>query len=327
MYYLSIIIPVYNVEQYLRQCLDSLFFNDLGDSQYEVICVNDGTLDASMAIVEKFAEKHTNLRILSQENQGQGPARDNGIKHAKGQYIWTVDSDDWVERGAIDKVIELINAHPSIDTFVIPATWKYEDRKRDWVDINIEEDRVLSGLQYLKEGFQSAAWQFVVRRDLLIDNDIKYNKGILHEDGIWGFEVQYMSKKTYIYSKPLYCYRQRQVGSVMNNITIRSAYDIITIHSLLEQFREEHVLPEDQVWFKIWNMQRLEEAVSIVWHLRHTQEFKTFLKDTKEYRYQVIQECEQLGGLKWRIKCWLFRHPILNKHRRIFQQKVKSWIS
>ncbi len=327
MYQISIIIPIYKVERYIQACLDSIYSSENEGLSFEVICVNDGTPDRSMAIVENFANRYDNIKIVSQENQGQGPARDNGIANAQGKYIWTIDSDDWLESGAVERALELIVHHPDIDTFVIPAIWKYADSKKNWVDIKVARDRELSGLQYLKEGFQSAAWQFVVRRDLLVDNGITYNKGILHEDGIWGFEVLYLSAKVYIYSKPLYCYRQRQEGSVMSNITIRSAYDIVKIHSLLDQFRQKHVLPEDQIWFKKWNLQRFEEAVSIVWHLRHTPEFQKFLDDTKDFRYQEIDKCFSSGGVKWKLKCWLFKHPILNKHRRILQQKIKLWIS
>ena len=94
---LSIIIPVYNVEKYVWKTLESIFESTLLKSELEVIVVNDGTKDNSMSIVNEFAVKFDNLKIINQENQGLSVARNTGLKAARGKYVWFVDSDDWVE--------------------------------------------------------------------------------------------------------------------------------------------------------------------------------------------------------------------------------------
>lgn len=94
---LSIIIPVYNVELYIEKCLQSCLSQDIPYDEYEIIVVNDGSPDGSLAIAESIAKTTTNMTIISQKNGGLSAARNTGMSVAKGEYIWFVDSDDWIE--------------------------------------------------------------------------------------------------------------------------------------------------------------------------------------------------------------------------------------
>lgn len=321
---LSIIIPVYNVEKYIRNCLDSIFSAINKNFSFEVIVVDDETPDNSMAIVDEYAGLFSNLHVLHQKNQGQGVARNTGLSKAQGDYVWFVDSDDWIEDNAISILFEYFDKYPQIDLFGIPATWKYTNESENWVDLNFSADYRLSGKQYLERRLQLAAWQFVVKRCLLIDNQILYYPGILHEDGLWGFEVMYKATQVLILSSPLYCYRQRIEGSVMRNISIQSAYDIITIHKQKMLFMEKSVLVSDKGWFMKMSLDSLENSVAIVWHLRHTDSFKKFLSDSQEYRIKVCKQCFPLGGIMWKVKCLSFMFPVVNKYRRIIVARAKK---
>ena len=94
--YLSIIVPIYNVEQYIVSCFESLFRQSLDTALYEVIAVTDGTPDNSMILVEQYAEKYSNIRIVNKENGGVSSARNEGIKQAVGDFILFVDPDDTI---------------------------------------------------------------------------------------------------------------------------------------------------------------------------------------------------------------------------------------
>ena len=98
---LSFIVPVYNVEQYLEECLDSLLNQDVPHEEYEIICINDGSTDSSSAILEDYANKNPNIRVIHQENGGVSAARNMGLDIAKGEYIWFVDSDDIITHDAL----------------------------------------------------------------------------------------------------------------------------------------------------------------------------------------------------------------------------------
>ena len=105
---ISVVLPVYNVEEYLRQCLDSLANQTFED--FEVICVNDGSGDSSLSILEEYASEDERFKIISQENKGLSGARNTGMDHIKGKYTIFVDSDDWLELNALEKLYNKITA-------------------------------------------------------------------------------------------------------------------------------------------------------------------------------------------------------------------------
>lgn len=122
----SIIIPIYNVEQYIEQCFTSIYAQDISEDIFEVIAVNDGTPDNSMSIVKTIASQHKNLVIINQENQGLSVARNTGLDHAKGEYIWFVDSDDWLTKDSLSIVLDTIISYPKIDVFATVLMMQYE---------------------------------------------------------------------------------------------------------------------------------------------------------------------------------------------------------
>lgn len=104
--FLSFIVPVYNTEDYLPECLDSLLHQDIPETEYEIICVNDGSTDGSGAILQQYQETHRNLHIIEQPNRGVAAARNAGLEAAQGEYIWFVDSDDFIAPDALKAVCE-----------------------------------------------------------------------------------------------------------------------------------------------------------------------------------------------------------------------------
>ena len=108
---ISIVLPVYNVANYLRKCLDSLVNQTFED--FEVICVNDGSTDLSLGILEGYSLTDSRFKIITQENQGLSGARNTGIQHVQGDYILFVDSDDWLEETALEQLYEHVEGFNS----------------------------------------------------------------------------------------------------------------------------------------------------------------------------------------------------------------------
>ena len=106
---ISIIVPCYNVEKYLPECLDSLLNQTF--KYFEIICVNDGSNDSTLSILEKYSKKDSRIKIISQKNKGLSGARNTGIDAAKGDYIAFLDSDDWVDNNFYLKLYEAITKH------------------------------------------------------------------------------------------------------------------------------------------------------------------------------------------------------------------------
>ena len=182
----SVIIPVYNVEKYLRQCLDSVINQTLTD--IEIICVDDGSTDSSLAILEEYASKDDRIKILKQQNAGAGVARNNGIKVATGEYLHFLDSDDWIENDTYEKLYNLI-AEKQCD-FVKFKSYSYDDVSQEIVD------QFFTNIGYLSEEKFNKFYNF----------EKDYKTLILVSDAPWsGFYNTKFIKENNIYFDNLIC--------------------------------------------------------------------------------------------------------------------------
>ena len=126
-YKVTVVIPVYNVERYLEDCLDSLLRQTIPQSEMEVLMVNDGSVDGSLEICERFSEAHDNFKVLSQENRGVSAARNNGIRNAKGKYILYLDADDTLSSETAKNVTDFFDEHyEEVDVVTYPLVYRRE---------------------------------------------------------------------------------------------------------------------------------------------------------------------------------------------------------
>ncbi|MDC9723357.1 MAG: glycosyltransferase family 2 protein [Urechidicola sp.] len=168
---LSIVIPVYNVEEYIEKCLVSCSNQDISKNDYELIVVNDGSPDKSLEICERLLPSIENMTIVSQENRDLSGARNTGLKYAKGNYVWFVDSDDWLEENCLDEIISRIKEHQS-DFFWLGHDVVSNDKV---IDTFIPNKLVhpISGedffINHLNDLFY--IWKFIYKRELLGDGE------------------------------------------------------------------------------------------------------------------------------------------------------------
>lgn len=312
---LSIIVPIYKVEKYLDECLNSIFSQNVPLENFEVICVNDGTPDNSMQIVNRYAKKYSNLHIIEQENQGLSIARNNGLAASSGKYVWFVDSDDWLKPQAFATIIPLI-LEEKYDVISMPLDWAYPNPKNNSIDCRLEHDLIIDGITFGKMHLNLGAIQRnVISNDFLIKNNLTFYPHILHEDGLFGREMFYLAQKVYVLSKSYYNYRQREEGSIMHSIKIRSSWDLLTVHKQLVIFSEKYVKPEDKLWFKTEQTHILIDCLSFTWPLRKTQEYKNFLKATRKYRREQCLDCIKGNTAKNKIKLIIKAfYPIIYLH-------------
>ena len=235
---LSIIIPVFNVEDYVAACLDSVYEGISDLSSFEVIVVNDGSKDGSVRIVERYGERFSNLFLIEQQNQGLSAARMNGLAHAQGEYVWFVDSDDWVEPNAVERVLRLIREKEGFPVFITPIR-KYDIGLESFVD-DYQNDcpQTKDGWELLKLFFPVwFAQRFIVRKDLFDNPWLRFPKGLLHEDEYFGPVLLALAGPCYVDNTPLYDYRLRP-GSISNSISAQSSYDFVSIYKQLKAFAE-----------------------------------------------------------------------------------------
>lgn len=205
----SIIIPVYNVEKYLRKCLNSVFSQNY--KNYEVIVVNDGTKDNSMDIVKDYP-----VKVINQKNQGLSVARNNGVEKATGEYILFLDSDDYIEEGLLKEINKSLNNNPDIVRFQIKEV--FEDGKE--IDYNEKPFTNKNGKDAFsliaKYHFVENSWCYAIRREYYLKNKFKFKENTFHEDfGLLPLVI-IKAKKVNSIDYIGYNYLQRQ-GSIMNN--------------------------------------------------------------------------------------------------------------
>lgn len=232
----SVIIPVYNVEQYLKACLDTVVAQDYSD--FEVICVNDGSTDGSSSILNEYVTKYSNISIINQENKGLSAARNAGIRAAKGDYIFFLDSDDWIERGTLKILAEKQKGE---DLLCFNGRRYFDDGTTETPDTGIVEDRLTGWEYYNKYALVSRKFHFVCtvlrlyRREYLLNNSLFFEEGIYHEDNLFTPIACYYSKSVKVIPDVLYVYRIRE-GSITQTANVQRLFDMITVANKLSDF-------------------------------------------------------------------------------------------
>ena len=314
---LSIIIPCYKVEKYLDTCLESVTRNKSED--VEIILVDDGSPDRVPQMCDEWSQKDERIRVIHQNNGGLSVARNTGIDNSTGEYLWFIDSDDKVTDDAINTVIRLIEKNPQVDVFVTPLLWTYHNSQKNWMDIIINDNIQINGNDYLKKYPRGGTPRNIFRRELINAYQIRFCPGILHEDALFGMFLYYHAKHVMVLKDYLYVYYQNE-GSIMHNITMKSAYSFMVIHKKLMEHMERYAPLEDYKMFRQKGIGYIHCAITSTWHLRHTKEFQRFLEETKEYRIRECTKCAELGST------WIEKiNPRLLAYYPIFYNYYRNW--
>lgn len=208
---LSIIIPFYNVEKYIAECLDSVYNQDIPEEEYEVICVNDASPDHSRDIVLEYQKKHSNLILVEHEvNKKLGAARNTGRKIARGKYIWNVDSDDMIVPNCLGHILSICERN-CLDVLIFDRLYNdggiIDYNKKDWQDITCPN----SGVEIwknVKNRLIFPAWNKIFRKDFLDDNNIYSPEINMGEDVPYSVEAVLMAKTAYYTAAKYYVVRE-----------------------------------------------------------------------------------------------------------------------
>jgi len=232
----SIIIPVYNVEQYLRDCLNSVIAQTYTD--YEVICVNDGSKDGSLALLKDYQTKYPQITIISQRNKGLSAARNAGIQAAKGNYLFFLDSDDWIEPNSLEI---LVQKQEGEDLLWFNGRRVFEDGATEEPDSGIEEAQLTGWEYYNKYALVFRKFHFVCsvlrlyRREYLLQNNLFFEEGIYHEDNLFTPLACYYAQTVKVIPDCLYIYRIRE-GSITQTPKLKRLYDMLIVANKLSAF-------------------------------------------------------------------------------------------
>jgi glycosyltransferase involved in cell wall biosynthesis len=240
---ISIIIPVFNVKSYLRQCIDSVINQSYTD--IEILLIDDGSTDGSSEICDKYALQDKRITVIHQKNQGQGNARNVGIDRSHGEFIYFLDSDDWIK----PKLFEAVIAHMkrnSLDLCFFGATVK-----NDTIDISWNEDmyrktlgyKIGSGAEILKQQFDkheysATVYLYIAHGDLIRNSKIRFQEDILFEDNLFTFQLVLTSQKCDVLAESLYIRRIRENSTMTAHKDIqRKVQSYIQVIAGLEKIK------------------------------------------------------------------------------------------
>ncbi len=231
----SVIVPVYNVEKYLKKCLDSLINQTIQD--IEIIVVNDGSKDNSEEIIKEY-EKNNPEKIvyLKKENGGLSDARNYGIPYAKGEYIAFLDSDDYVELDMYEKMYELAKKENS-DMVECDFYWEYPNKTK--IDIG----QIYSNQKEMLQKARVVAWNKLIKRSILEESKVQFPKGYRYEDVEFTYKLIPYLKKVSFAKEPFIHYIQRE-NSISNVQNERTKEIFEVLEHVIEYYKEKGIYKE-----------------------------------------------------------------------------------
>lgn len=218
---LTVIIPVYNTAKYLKRCLDSVINQSIHN--IEIICINDGSIDDSLYILEKYKDIDDRIKIISKENEGLSVARNVGISLASGKYITFVDSDDYIETNSYELALQYFNSY-EVDAVYFSTNLVYENHSHDINQEKYYEHKyqgIIDLTPDILNNMDVSAWNKIYKHELIKRYEIKFPVGLLYEDNPFFWSYMLVSNKVYFMNEKLYNYTIRD-GSIMRLTSIRN---------------------------------------------------------------------------------------------------------
>lgn len=313
---LSILIAAYNVEAFIEKCIKSCYDKNWANN-YEIIVVNDGSKDKTLPIAESLLSKVSNLKIINKENQGLGVARNTGLLHAQGEYVWMIDGDDYLEPHTISKLWQ--NLDSNNDCYAL--NYKVVNEKGDLLYIKYPQNyitNVWSGSQYYSQYFHNSyTWQYIFRTNLFTEHNVYFKERINMQDSEILPKIMYCIKTVCYIDWLAYNYVQQEhsfTNSQNSEKRIKYFESIIEVKTSLEAFAESIRGKDEQLYNGV--LKKIESLDEIVFnhlvYFKYTtqvlQKILILLKKNQMYPLKYNPS----GKLKW-VKKGLNINPILTK--------------
>ena len=266
---ISVIIPIYKVEKYIQRCLESVIAQECDDFDIECILVDDCSPDMSVGIAKGLIDKYKgsiNFCILSNtENQGPSVSRNNGLMNAKGDYVFFLDSDDYLSNNCLSCLYKEINQYGCVVDMVIGNSYDYQSGHY-WQNKEGTPSLILSHVDimrwFLRVEISMMAWNKLIRRQFLIDNHLFFRPHMLHEDELWSYKLFDVINSVVLIPEVTYLY-EKNANSIMNssaNLIRRAEGYHILVSNILDSL--SHDLYVDRFFWGIYMYMKSEAIIS-----------------------------------------------------------------
>ena len=315
---ISLVLPVYNVEKYLGRCVESCLNQNIPKNQYEIIIVDDGSKDASGTIGKDYEGKFENVSLIHQANKGLSGARNTGLNHAKGKYVWFIDSDDWIESNSLaDIVSKLEDKQPDtmvVNFYKIDQNDKITSSSND--NLTYKDNHTYTGTEYFKKraGDFLNSWRYISNTEFLRKNSLHFYEGIVHEDNEHTPKLLYYSKKVLTYNKPIYAHLIRS-GSIMTTFNPKKIDSWFKIFDSMKEFRAQ--MPKESE-FRVYLNQYI------------LQQYSNYLTDRNQYdignedilNLQKLKPIEKWPGMNFKFK---LKYQLIDRFPIQYSQFIRTY--
>lgn len=292
----SVILPVYNVDKYLRQSLDSLLNQSL--KNIEIICVNDGSTDDSANILEEYKTKDNRIKVIHKQNAGTGAARNDGLKIATGECIGFVDPDDWVKENMFERLYNLFNEKNLDIVMCSPGGFDEENQVEAdfpyFVDANFKKEldnKIFSWRDISPFSYPMCVWNKLYKKELFDKNNIEFAEGLDFEDHKVIFKSLLTAERIFFIREKLYIYRFNRVGSILSDNNAR-LMDHIKIFDIVENILNEtntmKELRSDFLMYKIHNILYYYGMIKEEYKQTYYSKMKDSIKETNLSNEEIM---------------------------------------
>ncbi len=277
---ISIIIPVYNTSKFLEKCLKSVVNQSL--KEIEIICINDGSTDSSLEILERLQKEDNRIILINKEkNCGVTSARNTGLKIARGKYCLNIDSDDWIDQGYLKALYERAKKD-DLDITLSNIIFDFkEENKKSYIlnDLNISDQKIITGKEYsdsfLENNFYGYTWNKLIKTELYKKNNINYNEKIfLMEDVEIILRLAYFANRVGKINKAYYHYIQHNTNG-SKNLTLKSLQDINNCFLSLFNFYNGKNIKIEKMIVERWSFNLIPRVI--------------IFKNTENKEYQELE--------------------------------------
>lgn len=317
---LSIIIPVYNIELYIDDCIKSCITQNINSQDYEIIIVNDGSSDDSLKVVQRYQQYNSNITIINKINGGLSSARNAGLNVAQGKYIWFIDGDDVISNNCIKDLLSYIQ-NQDLDILFINYSRIHETAEINNTTLSAYDfnNGILSGGDFFKnrQGDFLMVWRYIFKKSIFSDHGLRFYEGIIHEDVEFTHKAIYYAKRIGICYSVIYYYRTLRKGSIMSDkkTTLEKDSILKIIHSI-QSFRDNNV--DDTQYKKLLDNYLLQIVANYIAYREKVYNI-TGSRDLLDIRKSLNIRYKNIINTKKKIQLFMIKNCII-----IYSQIINS---
>lgn len=301
----SVIIPVYDVEKYIFECIDSVLDQTL--KNVEIILVDDGSIDLCPQIIDDYGKKDNRIEVIHKKNGGLSSARNAGLKLARGKYIYYLDADDYIERNALESLVSVAETH-NLDILLFNAIPFLDSRNKDDIFLKNKANNyqryyqrtnkssgIMPGADLFcemrrKNEHRPSVWMQLTKRDHIIKNNLTFYDGILHEDNLYTMKSLMLAKRSMYIPQGLYHRRIRDNSIMTKKEGFANFYGYFITYIETTKFIKNSVFSENIKIEALNETEAYKRNFLRIWKLLTEDEKTNFLNNLTKEQEIVVKD-------------------------------------